>query len=163
MNTMVPDTTKQSAIHWPTRFLPGTTDNFTSNEIIASGLSASQIWAHLHELLPNHPTHLRPQPPARRHLPLQHLRLPRPRIARPGIRSARPRASRENRLERGAGGWRRRSRGGVSCVACGGSGGGEGADFDAGEPDWEAREGVGGEEAEYDAVGASGLVGWVGC
>lgn len=34
----------QPAIVWPTKFLPGTTDNFTSNETIAKGISASQIW-----------------------------------------------------------------------------------------------------------------------
>jgi hypothetical protein len=49
-NTMVPDTTKQSAIHWPTRYLPGTTDNFTSNETIVQGITASQIWAQLADI-----------------------------------------------------------------------------------------------------------------
>ena len=34
----------QSAIIWPSKYLPGTTDNFTSNETIAAGISASQIW-----------------------------------------------------------------------------------------------------------------------
>lgn len=34
----------QSAIVWPTKFLPGTTDNFTSNETIAKGVSAQQVW-----------------------------------------------------------------------------------------------------------------------
>ncbi|KAF2855587.1 hypothetical protein T440DRAFT_535677 [Plenodomus tracheiphilus IPT5] len=35
----------QSAIIWPTRFLPGTTDNFVSNEIIVQNITSSQIWA----------------------------------------------------------------------------------------------------------------------
>ncbi|KAK5173204.1 uncharacterized protein LTR77_003326 [Saxophila tyrrhenica] len=34
----------QPAIIWPSKFLPGTTDNFVSNETIAANLSASQIW-----------------------------------------------------------------------------------------------------------------------
>ena len=50
MNSTVPDTTKQSAIHWPARYLPGTTDNFTSNEVIAHGVTASQIWAQLSDI-----------------------------------------------------------------------------------------------------------------
>jgi hypothetical protein len=28
---------KQNAIHWPEHYLPGTTDNFVSNETIAAG------------------------------------------------------------------------------------------------------------------------------
>ncbi|KAH7419667.1 hypothetical protein BKA64DRAFT_22986 [Cadophora sp. MPI-SDFR-AT-0126] len=40
----------QSAIHWPAEFLPGTTDNFVSNEVIASSLSASQIWSLLADI-----------------------------------------------------------------------------------------------------------------
>lgn len=32
---------KQSAIIWPNDYLPGTTDNFASNEIIVAGLSAN--------------------------------------------------------------------------------------------------------------------------
>ncbi|KAL2060261.1 hypothetical protein VTL71DRAFT_9656 [Oculimacula yallundae] len=35
----------QSAIIWPQEFLPGTTANFVTNEVIASNLSSSQIWA----------------------------------------------------------------------------------------------------------------------
>ena len=38
---------QQSAIVWPEAYLPGTTDNFASNEIIVSGLTAKQIWAQL--------------------------------------------------------------------------------------------------------------------
>ena len=37
----------QSAIVWPEEYLPGTTDNFASNEIIVSGLTVAQIWAQL--------------------------------------------------------------------------------------------------------------------
>jgi len=35
---------QQAAIIWPRKFLPGFTDNFVTNEIIAKGLSAAQIW-----------------------------------------------------------------------------------------------------------------------
>lgn len=35
----------QSAITWPAHFLPGTTDNFVSNEVIAKDLTAAAIWA----------------------------------------------------------------------------------------------------------------------
>jgi hypothetical protein len=34
----------QSAIVWPEHFLPGTTDNFVSNEVIVKGVSVTQIW-----------------------------------------------------------------------------------------------------------------------
>ncbi|QIX01366.1 hypothetical protein AMS68_006883 [Peltaster fructicola] len=34
----------QSAIIWPEKFLPGTTDNFVSNEIIVKDITAAQIW-----------------------------------------------------------------------------------------------------------------------
>ncbi|KAF2669890.1 hypothetical protein BT63DRAFT_423870 [Microthyrium microscopicum] len=37
-------TNTQSAIIWPSRFTPGTTDNFVSNEVIAKDITASQIW-----------------------------------------------------------------------------------------------------------------------
>ena len=40
---------KQSAIIWPDDYLPGTTDNFASNEIIVAGLSAKAIWAQLND------------------------------------------------------------------------------------------------------------------
>jgi hypothetical protein len=36
-----------SAILWPTRFLPGTTDNYVSNEVVAAGLTATQVWPFL--------------------------------------------------------------------------------------------------------------------
>ncbi|KAF1839518.1 hypothetical protein BDW02DRAFT_539807 [Decorospora gaudefroyi] len=35
----------QSAINWPSHFLPGTTDNFVSNERIAKDVTSTQIWA----------------------------------------------------------------------------------------------------------------------
>ncbi|KAL1898531.1 hypothetical protein Sste5346_003435 [Sporothrix stenoceras] len=35
------------AILWPTKFLPGTTDNYVSNEVIAAGLTANQVWPFL--------------------------------------------------------------------------------------------------------------------
>ncbi|GAB7329368.1 hypothetical protein MBLNU13_g01155t1 [Cladosporium sp. NU13] len=44
------DNTKQSAIIWPLHFQPGTTDNFTSNEVIAQGITATQIWAQLDDI-----------------------------------------------------------------------------------------------------------------
>ncbi len=40
----------QSAIIWPEKYLPGTTDNYVSNEIIAKGVSADQIWALLNDM-----------------------------------------------------------------------------------------------------------------
>ncbi len=43
-------TPTQSAISWPQKFLPGTTDNFVSNETIAANLSASQIWPLLQDV-----------------------------------------------------------------------------------------------------------------
>ena len=33
--------TQQSAIIWPEAYLPGTTDNFASNEIIVAGLGTA--------------------------------------------------------------------------------------------------------------------------
>lgn len=39
--------TTQNAIHWPERYLPGTTDNYVSNEMIVAGISATQIWRYL--------------------------------------------------------------------------------------------------------------------
>ncbi|KAJ4353619.1 uncharacterized protein N0V89_005349 [Didymosphaeria variabile] len=36
--------TTQSSIIWPEHLLPGTTDNFVSNEVIARNLSAQRIW-----------------------------------------------------------------------------------------------------------------------
>lgn len=35
------------AIVWPTRFLPGNTDNYVSNEVIVKGLSAESVWPYL--------------------------------------------------------------------------------------------------------------------
>ncbi|CAN8101927.1 unnamed protein product [Discula destructiva] len=40
----------QAAIIWPAHFLPGTTDNFVSNEVIARDLSAAAIWALLNDI-----------------------------------------------------------------------------------------------------------------
>ncbi|KAL6710280.1 hypothetical protein ACN47E_009226 [Coniothyrium glycines] len=40
----------QSSIIWPMRFLPGTTDNFVSNERIIKDLTSTQIWALLANL-----------------------------------------------------------------------------------------------------------------
>jgi len=33
-----------NAIIWPEEYLPGTTDNYVSNEIIIPGLSAAEVW-----------------------------------------------------------------------------------------------------------------------
>jgi hypothetical protein len=33
-----------NSIIWPEDYLPGTTDNFVSNEVIVSGLSAADVW-----------------------------------------------------------------------------------------------------------------------
>lgn len=35
------------SINWPTQYLPGTTDNFVSNEVIASGITLTAVWANL--------------------------------------------------------------------------------------------------------------------
>lgn len=40
----------QAAIIWPKKFLPGTTDNFVSNEVIAKGVTADQVWALLSDI-----------------------------------------------------------------------------------------------------------------
>lgn len=40
----------QSSIIWPEKYLPGTTDNFVSNETIVKGLTATQIWALLSDI-----------------------------------------------------------------------------------------------------------------
>ncbi|KAH0356522.1 hypothetical protein KCU81_g753, partial [Aureobasidium melanogenum] len=37
-------------IIWPEKFLPGTTDNFVSNETIVKGLSAADIWKYLADI-----------------------------------------------------------------------------------------------------------------
>jgi hypothetical protein len=34
-------------IIWPQGYLPGTTDNFASNEVIVAGLSAAEVWPFL--------------------------------------------------------------------------------------------------------------------
>ncbi|TYC51082.1 SRPBCC domain-containing protein [Weissella muntiaci] len=34
-------------INWPSKYLPGTTDNFVSNEIIVSGTSVKEVWNNL--------------------------------------------------------------------------------------------------------------------
>lgn len=36
-----------TAINWPAKYLPGTTDNFVSNELIVTGLTAEEVWPHL--------------------------------------------------------------------------------------------------------------------
>ncbi|KIW02930.1 uncharacterized protein PV09_05976 [Verruconis gallopava] len=40
----------QSAIIWPEKYLPGTTDNFVSNEVIVKGVTAQQVWAKLADI-----------------------------------------------------------------------------------------------------------------
>lgn len=35
---------QQNAILWPEGYVPGTTDNYCSNELIAAGLSAAEVW-----------------------------------------------------------------------------------------------------------------------
>lgn len=39
--------TTQNAINWPTKYLPGTGDNFVSNEVIVPGITAAQVWRYL--------------------------------------------------------------------------------------------------------------------
>jgi hypothetical protein len=36
--------TTMNAINWPQRYVPGTTDNFVSNEQIAAGIGAGRLW-----------------------------------------------------------------------------------------------------------------------
>ncbi|MET9732072.1 SRPBCC domain-containing protein [Streptomyces sp. NPDC006458] len=36
--------TTQNAINWPEKYLPGTGDNFVSNEVIVRGVTAAQAW-----------------------------------------------------------------------------------------------------------------------
>lgn len=40
----------QAAIIWPEKFLPGATDNYVSNEVIATDITAAQIWALLADI-----------------------------------------------------------------------------------------------------------------
>ncbi len=39
--------TTQNAINWPEKYLPGTGDNFVSNEVIVQGLTAAHVWQYL--------------------------------------------------------------------------------------------------------------------
>ncbi|RJQ74566.1 SRPBCC domain-containing protein [Pseudonocardiaceae bacterium YIM PH 21723] len=39
--------TVQNAINWPEKYLPGTGDNFVSNEVIVQGVAATQVWHYL--------------------------------------------------------------------------------------------------------------------
>ncbi|GGM95235.1 SRPBCC domain-containing protein [Streptomyces fuscichromogenes] len=39
--------TTQNAINWPAKYLPGTGDNFVSNEVIVQGLTAARVWHYL--------------------------------------------------------------------------------------------------------------------
>ncbi len=39
--------TTQNAITWPEKYLPGTGDNFVSNEVIVQGVAAAQVWMYL--------------------------------------------------------------------------------------------------------------------
>ncbi|OKL63939.1 hypothetical protein UA08_00860 [Talaromyces atroroseus] len=36
-----------STIIWPQQYLPGTTDNYVSNEIFVAGITAEQVWPYL--------------------------------------------------------------------------------------------------------------------
>ena len=38
---------EMNAINWPKEYLPGTTDNFVSNEIIVKGISLKEVWPYL--------------------------------------------------------------------------------------------------------------------
>ncbi|WP_433763949.1 hypothetical protein [Flavobacterium ginsenosidimutans] len=40
---------KQNAIIWPEEYLPGTTDNYCSNEVIVKGLTTLDIWPLLND------------------------------------------------------------------------------------------------------------------
>ncbi|KAI0192844.1 hypothetical protein F4808DRAFT_363324 [Astrocystis sublimbata] len=39
-----------SDIKWPKKYLPGTTDNFVSNEIFVKGIIAQQVWLYLSDI-----------------------------------------------------------------------------------------------------------------
>ncbi|MEU9340027.1 SRPBCC domain-containing protein [Streptomyces sp. NPDC048278] len=39
--------TTQNAINWPEKYLPGTGDNFVSNEVIVQGVTADRVWHYL--------------------------------------------------------------------------------------------------------------------
>ncbi|MFJ4624134.1 SRPBCC domain-containing protein [Streptomyces sp. NPDC088812] len=39
--------TTQNAIDWPDTYLPGTGDNFVSNEVIVQGVTAADVWRYL--------------------------------------------------------------------------------------------------------------------
>ena len=39
-----------SYIYWPKEFLPGTTDNFVSNEVIVKGITVNQVWLLLSDI-----------------------------------------------------------------------------------------------------------------
>ncbi|MFE0677253.1 SRPBCC family protein [Streptomyces sp. NPDC058867] len=39
--------TTQNAINWPEKYLPGTGDNFVSNEVIVKGVTAARVWPFL--------------------------------------------------------------------------------------------------------------------
>ncbi len=76
---------QQSAIVWPEEYLPGTTDNFASNEIIVSGLTAAQRRSSMTPRCGRAITVTLPisismtaaaRPQRQRPLQLQHLRLP---------------------------------------------------------------------------------------
>ncbi|RSL86226.1 hypothetical protein CEP52_004274 [Fusarium oligoseptatum] len=40
----------QSAIIWPNQYRPGTTDNYVSNEVIVTGITAAQVWQFLSDI-----------------------------------------------------------------------------------------------------------------
>ncbi|MEU8652166.1 SRPBCC domain-containing protein [Streptomyces sp. NPDC048737] len=39
--------TTQNAIEWPEKYLPGTGDNFVSNEVVVQGTTAARVWRFL--------------------------------------------------------------------------------------------------------------------
>lgn len=41
---------QQAAIIWPRKYLPGFTDNYVSNEVIAKGITAAQVWDLLNDI-----------------------------------------------------------------------------------------------------------------
>ena len=40
----------QPSIKWPEQFLPGKTDNYVSNEVIVTGITANQVWTFLADI-----------------------------------------------------------------------------------------------------------------
>lgn len=45
-----------SDIIWPQKYLPGTTDNYVSNEVISKGINVDTVWQYLTDITKWRPT-----------------------------------------------------------------------------------------------------------